>query len=132
MKAEGYLLCEDTSSCLLELKEAEDILNNVVCSHKKEKRVLKKQANCHPEISTIEIVLRDSKENDHLLGASPVLSRPQLDLPNWLQLPWDDADHTRYIDPLHLAILVYKFFTLHAAILDIAQGIEYIYLFLNF
>ena len=121
MKAEGYLLCDDTSSCRLELKEVEDILSNAVCSRNKENRIrgTQKQTKCQPERSTMEIVLRDSNENDHWLGASPTLSRPQFDLPNWL----NDADLlTRYADPYNMAIIVYKFFTLHAAILEIEQG----------
>merc|ERR1712226_493904 len=123
MKAEGYLLCDDTSSCRLELKEVEDILSNAVCSRNKENRIrgAQKQTKCQPERSTMEIVLRDSNENDHWLGASPTLSRTQFDLPNWL----NDADLlTRYADPYNMAIIVYKFFTLHAAILEIEQDVD--------
>ena len=120
MQAEGYLLCDDTPSCNLELKDVEAILGVTRCVRLRENKreAVQKHAKLNAEISTMDIVLRESSESTHILGASPSLTRQLFNIPDWLYHSWNDC----YTDPLRLAILVFKFFTLHAAISDLEKG----------
>ena len=125
MRAEGYLLCDDTSSCRLELKEVERVLDVAKCLRNKVTKSLVSKKKAQNQQSTLEIVLRDCHDNTHVLGASPSLSRQLVDLPDWLNHSWNECTCPACCaDPYSLAILVYKFFTLHAAISDIEQGMK--------
>ena len=131
MQAEGYLLCDDTPSCNLELKDVEAILGVARCVRLRENKreAVQKHARLNAEISTMDIVLRESSESTHILGASPSLTRQLFNIPDWLYHSWNDCRMKGmkecqycYTDPLRLAILVFKFFTLHAAISDLEKG----------
>ena len=131
MQAEGYLLCDDTPSCNLELKDVEAILGVARCVRLRENKreAVQKHAKLNAEISTMDIVLRESSESTHILGASPSLTRQLFNIPDWLYHSWNDCRMKGmkecqycYTDPLRLAILVFKFFTLHAAISDLEKG----------
>ena len=76
MQAEGYLLCDDTPSCNLELKDVEAILGVARCVRLRENKreAVQKHAKLNAEISTMDIVLRESSESTHILGASPSLT----------------------------------------------------------
>ena len=128
LQAEGYLLCDDTPSCNLELKDVEAILGVARCVRLRENKreAVQKHAKLNAEISTMDIVLRESSESTHILGASPSLTRQLFNIPDWLYHSWNDCRMKEcqycYTDPLRLAILVFKFFTLHAAISDLEKG----------
>ena len=125
LQAEGYLLCDDTPSCNLALKEVEGILGVARCVRMRgnKREAVQKHAKLNAEISTMDIVLRESSESTHILGASPSLTRQLFNIPDWLHHSWNDCRcQYCYTDPFRLAIFVYKFFTLHAAISDLEKG----------
>ena len=124
MMAETYLLCDDPTACRLELTKVENILGMNVCSRNKPLKIqTNKPANNGVAKTAREIILREWDDNDILLGASPSLPRALYELPNWLMHSWMTCECTSCTsNPLHLAMIVYKFFTFHGAALDMTQG----------
>ena len=126
MMAEAYLLCDDPTSCRLELAEVENILGVNVCSRNKEnfkKPTIKLAPNNIASKTTIEILLREWNDDDDVLGASPSLPRALYELPNWLTHSWDTCECICCNNnPLQLAVIVHKFFTYHGIASDIANG----------